>query len=106
MQGKGFRDRIPQLAQNLKVLGVSFDTVAANKAFAEKHGFGFPLLCDTERTMGLAYHAADDLAARAPRRITYIIDAEGLIEFAEAVSLFGIKAHVNASIARLKGQDT
>lgn len=106
MQGKGFRDRIPQLAPNLKVFGVSFDTVAANKAFAEKHGFGFPLLCDTERTMGLAYRAADDRAARAPRRITYIIDAASLIEYAEAVSLFGIKANVNASIARLKDQDS
>ncbi|GEM_PF-1763514 len=106
MQGKGFRDRIPQLAPNLRVFGVSFDTVAANKAFADKHGFGYPLLCDTERTMALAYHAADDRAARAPRRITYIIDAEGLIEHAEAVSLFGIKAHVNASIARLKGHDS
>lgn len=106
MQGKGLRDRVPQLTPNLKVFGVSFDTMAANKAFAEKYGFGFPLLCDTERTMGLAYHAADDLEARAPRRITYIIDAEGLIESAEAVSLFGIKANVNASIARLKGHDT
>lgn len=85
---------------------MSFDSVEANRAFAEKHDFGFALLCDTERALGLAYRAAEGSNARTPRRITYIIDAEGRIEYAEAVSLFGIKAHVRASIARLKEQPT
>ncbi|MFT7463496.1 MAG: peroxiredoxin Q/BCP [Pseudohongiellaceae bacterium] len=90
----------------MKIFGVSYDTIEANRAFTEKHNFGFPLLCDTERSLALAYLAADDKAARAPRRVTYIIDAEGKIEYAQAVSLFGIKAHVSASIARLKEEDT
>jgi len=41
------------------ILGVSFDTAAENKAFAEKFHFNFPLLCDTTRAMGQAYGAAD-----------------------------------------------
>jgi peroxiredoxin Q/BCP len=48
------------------VLGVSYDTVEANAAFAEKFTFNFPLLCDTERTMGAAYGAGNGgNAARA-----------------------------------------
>jgi thioredoxin-dependent peroxiredoxin len=31
------------------ILGVSFDTPAENKAFAEKYHFNFPLICDTDR---------------------------------------------------------
>jgi peroxiredoxin len=55
--------------------------------------------------MGMAYAAADSTSSRSARRVTYIIDAEGRIEYAVAVSLFGIKSHVKTSIARLQGID-
>jgi len=79
--------------------------VKANKAFAEKHRFGFPLLCDSDHSMAVAYGAAASTDARSPRRVTYIIDAEGRIEYAGAVSLFGIKSHVKTAIARLQETD-
>lgn len=62
------------------MLGASFDTPAENAAFAEKFGYPFPLLCDTTRELGLAYGACDDSGAAHARRITYVIDANGLIE--------------------------
>ena len=37
---------------------MSFDSAEENKAFSEKFSFNFPLLCDTDRKMGLAYGAA------------------------------------------------
>jgi thioredoxin-dependent peroxiredoxin len=58
---------------------VSFDTVEANRAFAEKFDFPFRLLCDTGRGLGLAYGACEAADAPAPRRITYLIDADGKI---------------------------
>jgi peroxiredoxin Q/BCP len=61
------------------VLGVSFDTVAENAAFAQKFGFPFPLLCDTSRAVGLAYGACDDAKAGYARRISYVIDEQGTI---------------------------
>lgn len=64
------------------MFGVSFDPVAANKAFAEKFDFPFPLLCDTERAMGLAYGACDTPDAEYARRITYVIDGAGRIRAA------------------------
>lgn len=61
------------------VLGVSFDSVEDNARFAEKFSFPFSLLCDTSREMGIAYGAADDASARAPRRISYLIGPDGTV---------------------------
>ena len=71
-------------AKNAQILGVSFDTVEANRRFAEKFDFPFPLLCDTEREIGLAYGAADSPKDEYARRIAYVIDEEGKIAQAHA----------------------
>jgi peroxiredoxin Q/BCP len=63
----------------VEILGISFDTVEDNRAFAEKFGFPFPLLCDVERKVGMAYGACDTREAEYARRITYIIGADGRI---------------------------
>ena len=68
----------------MKVLGVSFDTPAENKAFAEKFRFPFPLLCDTDRTVGVAYGAADSKNEQYARRIAYVIDENGKVAQAHA----------------------
>jgi len=59
---------------------VSFDTVEENRAFAAKEGFPFPLLCDTERVLGLLYRACESADDAYPRRITYVIGGDGRIE--------------------------
>jgi peroxiredoxin len=44
--------------------------------------FGFPLLCDPEHVAGAALEAErdpDDKSAAFPRRLTYLVDPEGLI---------------------------
>ena len=61
------------------MLGVSFDNEADNKRFADKFSFPFPLLCDTERSIGTAYGAADSPKDEYARRIAYVIDEEGKI---------------------------
>ena len=61
------------------MLGVSFDDVGRNDAFSEKNQFNFPLLCDTDRAIGVAYGAADDASARSARRISYLIGRDGRI---------------------------
>jgi peroxiredoxin Q/BCP len=58
---------------------VSFDTVAENAAFAEKFAFPYPLLCDTDRSIGLAYHATADPKTGSAKRITYVIGPDGTI---------------------------
>jgi peroxiredoxin Q/BCP len=82
------------------VLGVSFDTVDENAAFAKKFSFPFPLLCDTTRAVGLAYGACDDAKAGYARRITYLIDEQGKIQRAyDAVSPRSHPAEVLADLA-------
>ena len=63
----------------MQILGASFDDEAANRKFAEKFGFDFPLLCDTDRKLGMAYGAADDPGAGSAKRISYLIGKDGRI---------------------------
>lgn len=80
-EGCGFRDLHETLKQkNVAVLGVSFDTQADNKAFAEKFNFQYPLLCDVDRKVGLAYGAATDPKAEYAQRIGVVIGPDGLIK--------------------------
>jgi len=66
----------------VEILGISFDTVADNRAFAEKFDFPYPLLCDTDKAVAVAYGAADDESAGWPNRHTYVIDPGGVIKAA------------------------
>lgn len=60
---------------------MSFDTSAENKAFAEKFDFNFPLLCDTDRKMGVAYGAAEPGDAKGfAKRVGVVIDPNGQIK--------------------------
>jgi peroxiredoxin Q/BCP len=63
---------------------VSFDTPEENRRFAEKQKFPFPLLCDTDRSIGVAYGAADSTKDEYARRIAYVIDEEGKVMQAHA----------------------
>ena len=79
-EGCSFRDLAKDYAaKNAAIYGVSFDSAEDNAAFAKKYHFTFPLLCDTDRKMGVAYGAADDAKASTARRIGVVIDPEGKI---------------------------
>jgi thioredoxin-dependent peroxiredoxin len=81
LEGRGFRDQISDFDQNnIQVLGISFNDVEQNADFAEKYEFTFPLLCDTDRTVGLAYGACADRKSRNASRISFLIDEDGKIE--------------------------
>jgi peroxiredoxin Q/BCP len=66
-------------SRGLEVLGVSFDTEEENRAFAEKFDFPYRLLCDVDRTLGLAYGAADSPDAQYAKRISYVIGEDGSV---------------------------
>lgn len=62
------------------ILGASFDTPAENKAFAAKFSFPFDILCDTERTLGMAYGVAADAKAQYAKRSSFVIGPDGRLE--------------------------
>lgn len=61
------------------MLGASFDTPEENGKFAKKFDFPFPLLCDMDRKIGIAYGAAESPKDEYARRIAYLIDENGKI---------------------------
>jgi thioredoxin-dependent peroxiredoxin len=61
------------------VLGASLNTVEDNAAFARKNGFTFPLLCDTDRSISVAYGACDGVKDRYSERISFLIDEQGTV---------------------------
>lgn len=80
-------------------MGVSFDSPEDNTKFAQKFDFNFPLVCDTEKSLGVAYGACDDASAGAAKRIGVVIDPEGKIkEYSPKVDA---KAYPEQVLARL-----
>jgi peroxiredoxin Q/BCP len=101
-EGCGFRDRTPDYEKkNVAILGVSFDTPKENAAFAKKFDFRFPLLCDTERKVGLAYGATEDPKAQYPNRISYLIGPDGKIE--KVYGQVDVKIHPAAVLEEIGG---
>ena len=81
LEGRGLRDHREYFDQSaIEVVGVSFDSVADNSAFARKHNLGFRLLSDTTHEVAAAYGACESIKARHPERISFLIDASGRIE--------------------------
>jgi peroxiredoxin Q/BCP len=76
-----FRDNIFAFRNlNCQILGVSLDSAASHKKFAEKYGLPFPLLADTEGTAADAYGVKTRmLGLTLARRQTFLIDPEGNI---------------------------
>ncbi len=64
----------------MAILGVSFDTPEDNRAFAEAQSFPYPLLSDLDRQTALAYGACERASDAFPRRVTYVIGADGRVE--------------------------
>jgi len=81
LEGRSLRDHREYFDQGaIEIVGISFDTVADNAAFAHKHNFGFKLLSDTTHEVALAFGACESLRARYPERISFLIRADGRIE--------------------------
>jgi peroxiredoxin Q/BCP len=63
----------------VQIVGASFDTPEKNAAFAKKHAFNFPLLSDADRSLALAFGAADTADQRTAKRVSALIDEEGKV---------------------------
>ena len=84
-QACSFGDRYPQIQEKgAVVLGVSKDSVASHKKFAEKYHLPFTLLGDTELEVIQAYDVWQEKNMYGKKvmgvvRSTYLIDEEGII---------------------------
>lgn len=85
-QACGFSELYPQFTEKgAVVIGISKDSVASHKKFAEKYNLGFTLLSDTELTVIQAYDVWQEKknygkVSMGVVRTTYLIDENGMIE--------------------------
>jgi len=83
------------------ILGCSFDSPADNKAFKDKFDFPYDLLSDADKSMSIAYGAAESDSAR-PSRVSVLIGPDGKVaENYETVKPPEHPAEVLATLAGL-----
>ena len=81
------------------ILGVSFDDVAANRAFAEKFGYPYRLLSDPGRVTAALYDADDPDDPGYPRRISFLIGPDRRVRQVYEVS--DVAGHADQVLADL-----
>lgn len=82
----GLADEFESLG--VKIVAISKDTVESHKKFEQKHDLSINLLADPEKKVLEAYDVLKekkqgDKITIATVRTTYVIDADGVIEFAD-----------------------
>ena len=81
-----YNDELAQFAGlSAQVLGISAQSVESHESFAAKHGFGFPLLADEDKSVHRAYSVLGLMDM--PRRSVFVIDAAGTIRYAHRALL-------------------
>ncbi len=67
---------------NVQILGISVDSPASNKVFAEQIGVTYPLLSDLNHQVSKDYGILNEQAGVA-NRTTFTVDKEGIIRHIE-----------------------
>jgi thioredoxin-dependent peroxiredoxin len=99
VEGQGFRDDFKKFEEKgIQIFGVSLDNEKDNKAFAEKFSFSYPLLCDVNKDIALAYHAIKSADDQHAARISYVIGEDGKI--LESIESVDTKNHSNDLCSR------
>lgn len=79
-QLNSYNDDLSQFEQlDAQVLGISAQGIESHEQFADKHGFGFPLLADEDKAVAGAYGTLGPLGF--PRRSVVVVDGGGVIRY-------------------------
>ena len=80
-QLNSYNDDLSQFeALNAQVVAISAQSVESHEKFSDKHGFKFPLLADTDKSVAAAYGTLGPLGF--PRRSVFVVDADGVVRYA------------------------
>ena len=76
-----YNDDLSEFTQvGAQVLAISAQDMASHDTFAAKHGFGFPLLADTDKAAAQMYGTVGPLGF--PRRSVFVVDSAGIVIYA------------------------
>jgi thioredoxin-dependent peroxiredoxin len=96
-----FRDRFEELVRlDAEIIGISSDSVASHRGFAEKHKLPFTLLSDQEGKVRRLYGVPNTIGL-FPGRVTYVIDKEGVVRHVFS-SQIGVEKHVEEALKTLE----
>ncbi|MBL4744894.1 MAG: peroxiredoxin [Flavobacteriaceae bacterium] len=77
-----FRDEFEAFSDlNVTVIGISKDSVASHKEFEEKYQLPFTLLADVKNEVRKLFGVPKAALGMFPGRVTYIIGADGVIQY-------------------------
>ncbi|MFP4471869.1 MAG: peroxiredoxin [Bacteroidales bacterium] len=97
-----FRDQFGDFTDlGAEVVGISADSVASHKRFAEKHRLPFRLLSDPGNKVRKQFGVPTDFLGLLPGRVTYIIDKQGVVQHIFK-SQFNAEKHVDEARGILK----
>ena len=92
-QARAFRDGYKEFGKlDAEVIGISSDSVESHRGFADKHSLPFLLLSDEGGKVRKLYGVPSTFGL-LPGRVTYVIDAEGVVRHVFASQL-GVEKHV------------
>lgn len=95
-----FRDSFEDFKQlDVKVIGISRDSIERHRSFKKKHNLPFELLADTDGEICALYDALVPII-KIPKRVTYLLDKDfNIIDVHD--QLFGYAAHVERMKTKL-----
>jgi peroxiredoxin Q/BCP len=100
-QACSFRDQYEDfLDLGAEVIGVSGDDFASHQKFTSQYRLPFLLLSDTNRKIRKLFGVPTALLGMLPGRVTYVIDANGIIQMVFNSMLAG--QHIPKALAAVK----
>ena len=102
-----FRDLEAEFAAlGARVVGISADPVDKQAAFSVKHGFGYPLLADPDKTVAGLLGVGRGLLGLSPlKRTTFVIDADRRV-LARIASEFKMDKHADQALDVLRARSS
>ncbi len=98
----GFRDQAGEIAAaGGAVVGVSMDTPESHQRFASGQRLGYPLISDRDAAICKAFGVARLGGWLPPKRVTFVIDREGIVRRVIA-SEFNANTHVDQALEALR----
>lgn len=97
-----FRDRRAEIAAlDGEVVGISLDSADKHAQFAESYSLPYPLVSDRDAAIAAAFGVARLGGWLPTRRVTFVIDKEGIVRHI-VESEFGIHKHIDEAIEALR----
>ena len=99
LEARGFTEHYPEFQRaGVAVVGVSVDTVDAQKSFVEKCSIPFPLVADHDKTIARQYGVLGLLGVA--KRVTFFLDSDGRVSDIVEGMLPG--PHVRGALDRIQ----